>query len=770
MGEGGKVLNMNRRTFLKLSALTGVAVGLNPATSSVPVFCAPRSPRKSQGVINEKWVLTSCLGCSGRCALRVRVVHGRAVRIAGNPFSRLSDGKVCPKAHAGLQILYDPERIGSPLKRRNREKGRGIDPQWSPISWDQALKEIEDRLRSLRKIHKLHQLLMLHGLNSKSTEDILYRFGQAFGTPNIVSGDGLDGEAEKAGNWMADGHYEFSAYDLDRTQYLLLFGADLLESGRPLSHVLRKWGRIRRERPNRAKIVMIHPRYSVTAAKSDEWIPIYPGTEGTLAIGMANVIICENLYDKAFIERWASGFEKYRETALRYPLEQVSRMTGIPSDTIQRLAREFAMTKPAIAMGGKGAYGLPEGSYNGHAIHCLNGLVGSIDIPGGLLYQEKPNYKELSPVMEDGIAKKGRKQPAIHPGGTERFPLARPVTNQVPESILKKIPYSIEMAIGVNCNFMMTAPSTKQWEEAMKKVPFYVHLSPFVSEMALYADLLLPTTTYLEEWGYDHSSQGAGFAEMRIKQPVVKPFGEVKSPSQILSILAKKMGGSMERSFAFLENGQEEFIRYRTSSLMPWQDLLAKGVWVGPGYRYKKYDRIFKTPSKRFEFSSANLETLFAKDEKRRKLRGEDRHRYAEARFLGEKESYPFILHPYKPLMAFEHGSQNYPWAQEIYLPLHGTGWNTYVEINRESAERLGIRDGDEVWVESPFSKIRAKAKCSEGLHPEVIAIACGQGHYAYGQWQKGIGVNPHELIGIDFDEISGQASYFNTRVKVYKT
>jgi len=767
--ERGESSNMNRRTFLKLSALTGAAVGLHQITPPSSVVSVSHPPRKKHGAFEEKWVPTSCLGCSGRCAIKVRVVNGRAVKIVGNPFSLLSDGKVCPRAHVGLQILYDPERIGSPLKRSNREKGRGIDPQWSPISWDQALKEIKDRLRSLREIHKPHQLLMLHGLNSKSTEDMLFRFGEAFGTPNIVSGDGLDGEAEKTGNWMADGHHEFSAYDFDRTQYLLLFGADLLESGRPLSRLLRKWGKIRRERPSRVKIVMVHPRYSVTSAKSDEWIPIFPGTEGTLAMGMAYVILQEKLYDKAFIERWTAGFENYKKVVFRFPLEQVSTITGIPSYTIQRLAREFAMTKPAIAIGGKGAYALPEGSYHGYAIRCLNGLVGSIDIPGGLLYQEKPNYKTIPPVAEDQIAKKGRKRPLIQLGGSERFPFARSVTNQVPESILKDIPYSIEMAIGFNCNFMMTAPSTKRWEEAMKKVPFYIHLSPFVSEMALYADILLPTTTYLEEWGYEHSSPGAGFAEMRIKQPVVQPYGEAKSSTDILLMLAKRLGGSVEKSFTSLGEGHEGFVKLRTSSLMDWKGLLEKGVWVGPEYQYKKYDRIFNTPSKRFEFSSGNLETLIAKSGKRGERQREDRHRYDAVRFLGEKESYPFVLHPYQPLMAFEHGSQNYPWAQEIYLPLQGTGWDTPVEINSETARRLGIREGDEIWVESPFSKIKARAKCSEGLQPEVIAIPSGQGHYAYGRWQKGIGVNPNELIGVDFDGISGQASYFNTRVKVYK-
>ena len=125
---------MNRRTFLKLSALTGAAVGLNQITTPSSVLSVSHPPRKKHGAFEDKWVPTSCLGCSGRCAIRVRIVNGRAVKIAGNPFSRLSDGKICPKAHIGLQILYDPERISSPLKRRTREKGRGVDPQWSPIS------------------------------------------------------------------------------------------------------------------------------------------------------------------------------------------------------------------------------------------------------------------------------------------------------------------------------------------------------------------------------------------------------------------------------------------------------------------------------------------------------------------------------------------------------------------------------------------------------------------------------------------------------------
>jgi anaerobic selenocysteine-containing dehydrogenase len=142
---------------------------------------------------------------------------------------------------------------------------------------------------------------------------------------------------------------------------------------------------------------------------------------------------------------------------------------------------------------------------------------------------------------------------------------------------------------------------------------------------------------------------------------------------------------------------------------------------------------------------------------------------YSELKWLGEEEQYPLALFPYQPLLTFGNGSQNYPWAQEIFLPMQGVGWVSPVEINSETARNLNLRDRDEVWIESPFGKIRTRVKVSEGIHPGIVSIPCGQGHTSYGKWQKGIGCNPNEVIGIDFDLLSGQSSFFNTRVKVYK-
>ena len=146
-----------------------------------------------------------------------------------------------------------------------------------------------------------------------------------------------------------------------------------------------------------------------------------------------------------------------------------------------------------------------------------------------------------------------------------------------------------------------------------------------------------------------------------------------------------------------------------------------------------------------------------------------DSPHHPEATFLGEEAQYPLILYPYQPLLVIENGSQNYPWAQEVFLPMHGRGWGNPAEINSETARGLKIKDGGMVWIESPFGKMKTRVKVSEGVHPKVVAIAWGQGHTSYGKWQKGIGCNPNGIIGIDFDQLSGQAAFFNTRVKVYK-
>ena len=768
-GKPGRLL-LSRRAFLGVSAAATAALTAGYALKRPGVqFLSPAE--NIYETFTEESIATSCLNCPTRCATRVKVQNGNAVRIAGNTLSKVSDGKTCPRCKIGLQVLYDPNRIQTPLKRNNQEKGKGVDPEWTAITWGDALLEISNKLKSLRDSGQPHKLLILDGLNSSSNDDLIRRFAAAFGTPNLITGDALDDEAAKSGEWMADGHYTLSAYDLEKTNYILSFGASIIESQKPLARNLRMWGKIRRERAIRAKVVVIDPRYSITAAKADQWIPIKPGTDAALAMAIANVIISEGLYDSEFVNNWTNGFEEYKNLVLsQYSPESVSAITGIGADTIRQIAREFAGSKPAIAWRGRGATCWPNGSYASYAIFCLNALVGSIDVPGGVIYQEYPQYKEMPTIVKDTIAETGNSQDAVDLRGKGTFIAAKVVTNQVADSVIADSPYQIEMAIGFNSNFNMSAPGTSRWNEAMAKVPFYVHISPSFTEMSEYADIVLPACSLLEDWAYEHCPPGSGFTELKIKQPVVdRLYEESKTLGDIIFNIAGEISGSVAQSFANIGDNSEGFVKYRTENLISWNDFRTNGVLVGPNYEFYKYDSIFETPSKKFEFYSGNLEALLKSSSSSGIQRIACLPHYTEPEFEGDESSYPLNLVTYQPVLNIENGSQNYPWAQEIYLVMHGYGWKNFVEINKETADALKIKDGNGVWVESPLGKIKSQARVFQGIHPKVVAIARGQGHYCDGEWSNEIGVNPNDITGVHYDDLSGQSAFFNTRVRVYK-
>jgi anaerobic selenocysteine-containing dehydrogenase len=171
--------DLSRRTFLKLSALTGAVLGASQIAGPFNADAAALPQGDTQNALKEEWIPSSCLNCPARCGTRVRTVNGKAVQVVGNPLSHVSDGKTCPRAHIGLQVLYDKERLNVPWKRTHKEKGREIDPKWAPISWEEALHEITGRLKTLRESGQPQKLLLFDGLNTVSDEDLISRFAEA---------------------------------------------------------------------------------------------------------------------------------------------------------------------------------------------------------------------------------------------------------------------------------------------------------------------------------------------------------------------------------------------------------------------------------------------------------------------------------------------------------------------------------------------------------------------------------------------------------------
>ena len=778
----------------------GVAIALGGGFwkwSQFPITEKPNVP----GV--EKWVPTICGQCMGGCGILVRVIDGWAVNIAGNPLHPVNRGTLCPKGIAGLQGLYDPDRIRTPLKRIGK-RGEG---RWQPISWDEALFTVTESLKKLRKNGEPHRLAVLGGRYRGLMRSLWERFLEAFGSPNYIDNQFRWEGTPNEGLYLTQGIHSSPAYDLENVRHLLSFGSGLLESYWSPVQALMAYGLFRRGRPEqRGKLVQIESRLSTTAIKADEWIPIQPGTEGILALGIAHMIIKEGLYNREFIsnhsfgfERWTDGNGKehlgFKEFVLsEYEPNLASQKTGIPVDTIIRLAREFATNRPSLAIGYR------DQPFHQMAVSILNGLVGSIDTSGGILIPRNIPYQAFPPFKKDAIAQKGYTMGRMDEA--KKVPMAIHHPYLFAKNGISGKPYKPEILFLYYTNPLFSNPNPDLFSKAFAEIPLIVSFSPYLDDTTQYADLILPDHTPLERWQDDPLFLNNGFSALGIRQPVVKPLYQTKATGDILVALAKSLGGELQRAFPWndfkevmihgikgvfeakrgdiiglqfeeawtrlLQKGGWWAPSYKTFEEF-WEQLQEKGGWWDPIYDFQEWNRIFQTPSKKFEFYAQGLEQddppSASKDLKDTSFLPH----WEEPKKPSDEKEYPFHLHVFKSMALADGRNANQPWLQSIVGSYLFERWETWVEINPETANRLGISDGERVWVESSMGKIKVKAKLYKGAMPDVVNIPFGEGHRSGGRWAKGLGENPYRLLQDDLDLLTDYPISGLTRVKIYK-
>ena len=384
-------LALSRRTFLKL---TGVAGGAAVVASQMPApelhaFAAAPAASANLAVqlAEGEWLPTTCQGCTSWCSKQVFVTDGRAIKVRGNPNSKVNGEASCPRAHLGLQQVYDPDRVKTPMKRTNPDKGQGEDPQFVPITWDEALDTIADKIMELRDNNETHKYMLMRGRYSYMRDIIYDRMTKIIGSPNNISHSALCAEAEKFGPYYTEGEWTYRQYDVENTRYILLWGADPLSANRQVSYYLSAWGDAMRH----AKAVVIDPRFSATAAKSDEWMPVKPGEDGALAVAIAHVLLTEGLWNKEFVgdfvdgenlfvageevpeesfeEIYTHGLVKWWNLELKDKTpEWAAERTGLPAEQILKVATEFGEAAPrAMSWVGGGPVMQPRGAV------CLHG-------------------------------------------------------------------------------------------------------------------------------------------------------------------------------------------------------------------------------------------------------------------------------------------------------------------------------------------------------------------------------------------------------------
>jgi len=809
---------LTRKQFLKFAGATAAATsGTNILTRFANAFA------KSKATVKEQWIASCCNMCGGQSGIMCRVIDGRVVKIEPNPynpnnFSNIStdffdnvekEGTcICPKGNAGVLTLYDPDRIKKPLRRTNPKKGIDIDPKFVEISWEEAYNEIVKRLKALRNDGEAHKLLWFS--EDHSFTHIQGDFLKLYGSPNYSMHSNLCDVSRKASFRMVMGD-DRPLMDAIQSKYILLFGWN------PLSAT--KWSHLPRiithSIEKGAKMVAVDPYLSYTANKAQEWIAIRPSTDGAFALAMGHVIIRDKLYDQEFIRDWTVGFGAYADYVKDKTPQWAEKITTVSAKTIERIAVEFATTKPAVLDAWSGGHH-SNSVQGGRAIALLAALVGGYDRPGTLLIPDKKGNKHIE-VHPDETAQKTLQEKRFDEL-KEKYPFGHSsgVYCQSFSNLAEgKGPYKPKIAVIVFQNPMMSVPGTKTVERALQNLEFVVVNDIFRSETALMADIVIPGTTYLER--YDLNGHWVTWPALGLRQPVVKPLFGQPTEYEFVTELGRRLGLKEEDGNDVFWVGRmsgnriedktawyEEFLSKELKEGEPKITLeelkkLPGAVWISKtGTRYEKYKDVISPEKLADSIVEGNIVYSKKKDGTKDKQIGMIKEDGTAVRGFftpsGKIEFYSETFakkkdaqgQPVNPLPVYEPRD----WQPDSKYPFYLVNWkeashthtrtqnNAYLAemqpenplmINADTAARLGINDGEMVWVESKYGKIKAKAKLTQGIHSEVVGLQHGFGHWAQGKIAKGRGFSDSVLRPTRADPISGQAMNKQCCVKIYK-
>jgi thiosulfate reductase / polysulfide reductase chain A len=674
---------------------------------------------------------TMCLNCSTVCGMIAKVHKGRILKLEGNPKDPNSRGKLCAKGQAAINMVEDPDRITFPMKRVG-PRGSG---QWEKITWDEAISSIVERLRPLRWEGRPEELVLLYGRDR--TNGFLERFTDAFGTPHKLGHRGLCSLNKRMAIKAAIGDTDWDTPDLANSRYILNFGSNFYEAHQGHVGMMQRAAEAKRKG---AYMVTFDVRLSNTAAASNEWIPIFPATDGLVALAIGHVILKENLQDTAFlVNRTNASLEEWRKHYEIYTPEWAEQESGVPAQKIREIARGFAKAAPqATTVSNRGAHAHENGFDNEWAILCLNALVGSIGSDGGWRYI--PGDVNRSAPQPGPIPPKPKVRTELsHPSA---FPYANDLYPRAVSSTI--FPYIAEKRVKVDTLLSYYVNAPMSWPEGPtlvrnvllddKLIPFHVVIDAFYSEMVETADLVLPDVTFLEKWDLDARNSHGFHAYVGLRQPVVAAPGECRDIRDILIKLANSIDEEMAQYFPF--QNAREFVEVWAQAVPGGLDYLQReGIWVDE-QSYEPTHEIFH-----FHLDQAG---------------GKPSYRPITSHQNMKENEY--ILTTFKWNVHTQSRTANQNWLTEI------VGDNP-CWIHPCTAAEHNIQDGQSLRISRGEAEIRVKAHVTQAIHPRVLAISASFGHWQYGRTAQNRGVNPNSLISSWMDPKAGGQAWNDTVV-----
>jgi anaerobic selenocysteine-containing dehydrogenase len=676
-----------------------------------------------------------CFMCGSDCQTRIHIRQGKATHI------HIADLRVaiCPRWRAQLDFVYHPDRLKHPLKRVGE---RGND-SFVRISWDEALDTIASKLQGIAREYG-PESVVFYISNTKEYQNCYHRLSHAFGSPNYCTGTSNCFTA----TWLAAVLTYGKDYGLlveQESTFADPASKCKLIWGSGVRHSLPKfWQEYLAARQGGLKLIVVDPRRTKIASMADLHLQLRPGTDGALALGLINVIINQQLYDKDFVEKWTTGFDDLKKLAQQYPPAKVEQVTGVPAARIIEAATLYAARKPAnILVSPVATTHCSNGVQNHRAVILLPALTGNLDIKGGNRGQSPPTAPLNRINLHERVA-------SLPPGlGSQKFPLWTKLCEQMQSNTLAHhietgSPYPIKALFGAGLNIMFF-PNSNRLLENLKKLDFIAVTEYFHNAGTQLADIVLPIASWLERPIL--LTKGS---PIRLIEPAIEPLGESRSEWEIIAGLARRLGIGDE----FWDGDFNKCFNYILDPSGITVDDLKKhpeGIeYPGTSRPEKHYEQVgFQTPSGKVEIASSILA----------------QHSHDPLPVYIEPAesplsrpdlatSFPLVLTSGARTIAFTHSQyRNIPRLRKI-VP------EPRLEINPGDAGPRGIKSGDMVVISSPRGSIRLKAEVSDIILPGAVHAP----HNWPGEANVNILVDDHTL-----DPISGFAPYKSQLCQVAK-
>lgn len=682
--------------------------------------------------------------CYGACGMLVDVAAGRVVEIKGDPDSPVSRGILCPKGRASLELLYHPQRLHTPLQRVGA-RGAG---RFEALSWDLALDRIADELARAKSSHGPQSVAFAQGSAKGLIDEYNERFANYFGTPNFTSAGNVCFLPRLFASKLTCGSYTIPDYD-HPPDLLLLWGVNLAETrtgehGQALAALKKK-----------TRLMVVDPIRTPLAKRAAIWLAVRPGADLALALGMLQVIIAEKLYDAAFVQAHTVGFEELRAQVAAYTPQRVAEITWIDPEQIKAAARLYATAKTAAIQWGNAVDHGVNSFQTARAICMLRVVTGNLDRPGGDILPQYPLTGSGAMDLSGKAALPNEIWEQRVDAQRKLLPFFRRVLpHSITNAILDEEPYAIKSMFVHAANPLLTHTNTGKTIQALEKLDFLAVSEMFMTPTAALADIVLPAATFLE---YDSIVAPPYYPHAVIQQQVTT-IPQCRSDFAIKNALAQRLGLG-EHFYTDMKTLFNEILQ---PAGITYEDFREIGVLTGPKI-YRKFEAMgFDTPSGKVELYSEQLAGWgFA-----------PLPDYVEPPETPYSDSdladdYPLILTSKKSIYYLHSGGRQIDALRRKHP--HPRVW-----IHPETAAALGIRDRDEVWIETKRGRIRQKALLTDKLDPRVVCVDFGwwfpeEGAGEIYGWQRA-NLN---ILTDDEEPVSPETGSANLRgllCKVYRT